>query len=144
MNLKFDSKCSFCNLLLKGFPLKIADLDVSVACLHVDQYFYGRCLVILKWHEVELYSLTKEERISFFEDMIKIANALNMALNPDKINYAVLGNVVSHLHWHVVPRFKTDPLWGKPIWAEKHEKKQLSHSEYEQLIMLIKDILRHK
>ena len=138
MDLKFDSNCLFCNLLLEGFPLKVADLDVSIVCLHVDQYFYGRCLVILKCHEVELYNLTRDDRIRFFEDMIRVANALNVALNPDKINYAVLGNVVPHLHWHVIPRYKSDSLWGKPIWAERHEERRLSQLEYEQLINLIR------
>jgi diadenosine tetraphosphate (Ap4A) HIT family hydrolase len=32
------------------------------------------------------------------------------------MNVESLGNVMPHLHWHVIPRYKTDPRWGAPIW----------------------------
>ena len=38
-------------------------------------------------------------------------------LRPDKINLASLGNVVPHLHWHVIPRWKNDSHFPDPIWA---------------------------
>ena len=31
-------------------------------------------------------------------------------------NDHLLGNVVPHLHWHIIPRYRTDPRWGQPIW----------------------------
>lgn len=36
---------------------------------------------------------------------------------PDHMNIESLGNVVAHLHWHIIPRYRTDPRWGQPIWA---------------------------
>jgi diadenosine tetraphosphate (Ap4A) HIT family hydrolase len=36
---------------------------------------------------------------------------------PDKINLASLGNVVPHLHWHVIPRFADDPHFPNPVWG---------------------------
>jgi diadenosine tetraphosphate (Ap4A) HIT family hydrolase len=36
---------------------------------------------------------------------------------PDKINLACLGNVVPHLHWHVIPRWRDDSHFPAPIWA---------------------------
>jgi diadenosine tetraphosphate (Ap4A) HIT family hydrolase len=38
------------------------------------------------------------------------------AVQPDHINVAALGNVIPHLHWHVIPRYRDDPRWGAPIW----------------------------
>jgi diadenosine tetraphosphate (Ap4A) HIT family hydrolase len=38
-------------------------------------------------------------------------------LQPDKINLASLGNMVPHLHWHVVPRWRDDSHFPAPIWA---------------------------
>jgi diadenosine tetraphosphate (Ap4A) HIT family hydrolase len=32
------------------------------------------------------------------------------------MNIASLGNVVPHLHWHIIPRYRGDPRWGDPIW----------------------------
>jgi len=43
--------------------------------------------------------------------------ALREALAPDKVNLASLGNVVPHLHWHVIPRFRDDRHFPAPIWA---------------------------
>ena len=36
---------------------------------------------------------------------------------PDKMNLASLGNLVPHLHWHVIPRFENDPHLSAAIWA---------------------------
>jgi diadenosine tetraphosphate (Ap4A) HIT family hydrolase len=38
-------------------------------------------------------------------------------VRPDKINLASLGNVVPHLHWHVIPRWRDDSHFPAPIWA---------------------------
>ena len=35
-----------------------------------------------------------------------------------KINLASLGNMVPHLHWHVVARFDADAHFPAPIWAQ--------------------------
>ena len=39
-------------------------------------------------------------------------------LQPDKINLASFGNMVPHLHWHVIPRFKDDMHFPNPIWGQ--------------------------
>jgi len=33
------------------------------------------------------------------------------------VNVAMLGNVVSQLHCHVVAREADDPAWPKPVWG---------------------------
>src|SRR5262245_48264110 len=43
--------------------------------------------------------------------------AVRDVLHPDKINLASLGNVVPHVHWHVIPRWKDDCNFPKPIWG---------------------------
>ena len=37
-------------------------------------------------------------------------------MKPDHINVESLGNVVPHLHWHIIPRYVGDPMWGAPVW----------------------------
>ncbi len=141
--MKYDDDCPFCKLLRSGFPLKICDLSVSIVVLHPDQLYYGRCMVVLKWHETELYRLSRSDRIAFYEDMIMVAKAISNALKPDKLNYEVLGNVVPHLHWHLIPRYHSDPAWGKPVWSVRCRPKHLSKEEYDELIELIGDYLRN-
>jgi diadenosine tetraphosphate (Ap4A) HIT family hydrolase len=42
---------------------------------------------------------------------------MHAALRPRRINYECLGNVVAHVHWHLVPRYEDDPAPTRPIWV---------------------------
>lgn len=46
-----------------------------------------------------------------------VESVVRSVMNPDKINLASLGNVVPHLHWHVIPRWTDDSHFPAPIWA---------------------------
>ena len=35
-----------------------------------------------------------------------------------QVNVASLGNVVPHLHWHVIPRYADDAHFPAPVWAQ--------------------------
>ena len=106
---------------------------VSVAKLNPDQAFEGYTFLTLKWHEEELYKLADKDRKQFLEDMSLVANALSKTFKPDKMNYELLGNSMPHLHWHLVPRYTSDPMWGRPIWAGNKRRKRLSAEGYELL-----------
>jgi diadenosine tetraphosphate (Ap4A) HIT family hydrolase len=47
-----------------------------------------------------------------------VESALRRTYAPAKINLASLGNLVPHLHWHVIPRFRDDPNFPAPVWSE--------------------------
>lgn len=107
---------------------------VSRTKLNPDQLFKGYSFVTLKWHAEELYQLTDKERKSFLDDMSIVADALAKALKPDKMNYELLGNGVPHMHWHIVPRYRSDPMWGRPIWSGNRGKKRLTQEDYSHLL----------
>ena len=44
--------------------------------------------------------------------------ALRELMQPEKINLASFGNMVAHLHWHVVPRFADDKHFPGSVWSE--------------------------
>jgi diadenosine tetraphosphate (Ap4A) HIT family hydrolase len=48
-------------------------------------------------------------------------------LQPQKINLASLGNMVPHLHWHVVARFDWDSHFPSPIWAAAQRPPSVEH-----------------
>jgi diadenosine tetraphosphate (Ap4A) HIT family hydrolase len=103
---------------------------VSVAKLNPDQAFEGYTFLTLKWHEEELYRLIDKDRKQFLGDMSLVANALSKVFKPDKMNYELLGNSMPHLHWHLVPRYTSDPMWGRPIWAGNRRRKRLNAEGY--------------
>jgi diadenosine tetraphosphate (Ap4A) HIT family hydrolase len=47
----------------------------------------------------------------------RVELALREVMRPAKVNVASLGNVVPHLHWHVIPRFTDDAHFPSPVWA---------------------------
>ncbi len=100
------------------FWLKIHTLSVSTLYLDRNQTYRGHSqLVFDRRHAVGLESLTSEEFVAFMADLRRAAQAITTVCHPDLMNYASLGNVVPHLHWHLVPRYRTDPRWGGPIYT---------------------------
>lgn len=79
--------------------------------------FPGFCRVIWHAHVGEMSDLSMGDRTLFMAAVFAVEGALRRVFSPDKINLASLGNVTPHLHWHVIPRFKTDAAFPKPIWA---------------------------
>jgi diadenosine tetraphosphate (Ap4A) HIT family hydrolase len=79
--------------------------------------FPGFCRVIWKMHVREMSDLTAEERHHLLDVVNAVETAVRRVVQPDKINLASLGNVVPHLHWHVIPRWADDSHYPAPIWT---------------------------
>lgn len=69
-------------------------------------------------HVAEFSDLPPAERLVCMEAVAAIERLLREQLRPSKINLASLGNVVPHLHWHVIARFADDSHFPNPIWGE--------------------------
>lgn len=75
--------------------------------------------VIWNDHIAEWTDLVPEDRSHIMQAVAKVETVLREALSPTKINLASLGNVVPHLHWHVIARYDWDARWPAPVWASK-------------------------
>ncbi len=133
--------CPMCERWETDTDLRIAELTYSWLILNRDQFFPGYCLLITKKHQTELFHLDTAVRQGLMEEVSRVAQALSLCFRPDKLNYELLGNMVPHIHWHLVPRYRTDPLWPRPIWSEPHQEVQLSAEEYRQRCNLIRQTL---
>ena len=49
---------------------------------------------------------------------VSAEQALRELMQPAKINLASFGNMVPHLHWHVIARFADDRHFPGSIWCE--------------------------
>lgn len=78
----------------------------------------GLCRVILSRHVAEMTDLAPADRQRLMAVVFAVETVLRTVLSPDKINLASLGNVVPHLHWHVIPRWRDDATFPAPIWTE--------------------------
>ena len=73
--------------------------------------------LVLKRHAAELSDLTAAERHRVVDLLALVEQVLRDGLQPAKINLASLGNLVPHLHWHVIARFADDAHFPQPVWA---------------------------
>lgn len=73
--------------------------------------------VVWREHVAELTDLAVVDRQRCMDAVAAVESVLREALSPRKINLAALGNMVPHLHWHVIARFDWDSHFPQPIWG---------------------------
>ena len=73
--------------------------------------------VVWNAHVAEFSDLDALERQHCMDAVTVVEQALREHLAPTKINLAALGNMVPHLHWHVIARFDWDSHFPAPVWA---------------------------
>ena len=73
--------------------------------------------VVWNTHVVEFGDLSALDRLSCMDAVVLAEQTLRATLQPDKINLASLGNVVPHLHWHVIARWGWDAYWPQSAWS---------------------------
>ena len=73
--------------------------------------------VVWNAHAAEFSDLTVAERQHCMDAVAVVEQVLREHLVPTKVNLAALGNMVPHLHWHVIARFDWDSHFPAPVWA---------------------------
>ena len=137
-----DAACVMCDKYgQSGGLLHIADLDLSRVFLHEDQFFPGYVLLVLRRHVTELFELPGPERATLMEEVSRVAQALALVFRPIKMNYELIGNLVPHIHWHLVPRLVTDPSLRSPIWTVEHQAAPLGPAAARERIETIRQAL---
>ena len=91
--------------------------NLRVIAVHNEANAPAFCRVIWQHHVAEMTDLQPAERAELMDVVYKVEAAMRQVLQPEKINLASLGNVVPHVHWHVIARFKDDACFPAPIWA---------------------------
>jgi diadenosine tetraphosphate (Ap4A) HIT family hydrolase len=89
--------------------------------------FPGFCRVIWTEHIAEMSQLSVDQRARLNHVLMLIEKAVLEVMSPDKVNLAALGNMVPHLHWHVIPRFEKDVCFPGSVWSEKLRVQDESH-----------------
>jgi diadenosine tetraphosphate (Ap4A) HIT family hydrolase len=98
-------------------PYFVKELKTGYIVFGDNQFFKGYTLFLCKKHVNELHRLDPDFKKEFLNEMSCVAEAVFKTFKPQKLNYELLGNAEPHLHWHIFPRHKNDPLPNKPIWT---------------------------
>ena len=113
--------CEICDRYVPNYndrnPYFVAELDTGWAVLGDNQTYPGYTIFASKTCVPELHMLAPDVRTRFLDEMAIVAEAVFRAFSPRKLNYELLGNSVSHLHWHIFPRYEDDPNPQWPVWS---------------------------
>lgn len=113
--------CTICqkikNIKNGSNPYFVFELPTGYIVLGDYQFYRGYTLFLCKKCVNELHELLPSFRQQFLEDMSLVGEAVFKAFKPRKLNYELLGNTTPHLHWHLFPRYKNDPIPQRPIWC---------------------------
>jgi diadenosine tetraphosphate (Ap4A) HIT family hydrolase len=102
---------------LEADTQRIGDLPFARILLMNDARFPWLILVPRMAGLRELIDLAPSDQQRLLDDINRAANALRALEKPDKLNIAMLGNVVPQLHVHVIARFTKDAAWPQPVWG---------------------------
>ncbi len=98
-------------------PYFVKELETGYVVIGDHQHFKGYTLFLCKEHSTELHFLPKEFKLKYLEEMSLVAEAVYHVFKPEKLNYELLGNGDSHLHWHLFPRVTGDTPIKGPVWV---------------------------
>jgi len=135
--------CSMCDSVAAGalakHPQLIAVLEHGQLVLHSQQGQRGWCVLELRKHAEHLSDLPATEQAAIFAEVARAAVAVRRVTGCGRINYECLGNVTAHVHWHIIPRYPSDPDTKAPVWgfAGSHLSHQLAEEDRRTLIAAI-------
>ena len=107
--------CELCDLAASS---KVVANGKFAVILADEANYPGFARVVWNEHVREVSDLPDADRLLLNEAVFRLEQAVREVMQPLKVNVASLGNVVPHLHWHVIPRYADDAHFPAPVWAQ--------------------------
>lgn len=132
-------------------PYFVKELDTGYVVIGDTQHFKGYTLLLCKEHKTELFHLDHSYKMKFLEEMSIVAESVSNAFGAEKMNYELLGNGETHLHWHLFPRVSGDlgdygnfgkgPVWWYPMEKMYSDDNRPSDDELDEMKSKLKEEL---
>ena len=119
-----NANCPLCTT--DGGELVWSNDQLRVILANEPEY-PGFCRVIWNEHLAEMTDLAIEQRSLMMRTVMKVEQAMIDVMHPDKVNLAALGNMVPHLHWHVIPRYQPDITFPGSVWSVSQRASDAKH-----------------
>jgi diadenosine tetraphosphate (Ap4A) HIT family hydrolase len=117
----------------------IARLRAATLALHDDARFPGRAVLVLDAHATLVEDLPLAVAGDLARDVRQAALAIRAAAGAARINYAAFGNVVPHVHVHLIPRHGPwDTAPRATAWDHPEPERPLAPGEAERLVAAIR------
>jgi diadenosine tetraphosphate (Ap4A) HIT family hydrolase len=115
------ASCELCESI--GGELLHQAVQFRVVLIDDDNY-PGFCRVIWQGHVKEVTDLPELDRMLLMDVLWQVEQVVREVMQPEKINLASFGNMVPHLHWHVIPRYTDDVHFPQPVWGQAQRSPQ--------------------
>ena len=108
--------CIFCKIVEDSLPsFKVYEDEKTLAFLDINPVSDGHVLLIPKYHEQFMEKLQKEDYIAVFSSLRKLVKPIQDAFEAAASNIVInngpnAGQVVDHVHIHIIPR--SEPMGG--------------------------------
>ena len=112
------SECSLCQK-------NLYNSDEDFLARRGDLYFYkgpfaqkwpGHIMIVNSLHVEEMSDLAMGEAAYAFQEILRTEKFLRNLPGVKRINFVKFGNVCSHLHWHMIPRYEGELHLDKNPW----------------------------
>lgn len=137
-------------MLVENCPLCTADGGALVwrgdklrVIRAAEQGFPAFYRVVWNDHAAEFSDLSATDRIVCMDAVALVERVLREQLAPTKINLAALGNMVAHLHWHVIARYDWDSHFPASVWgAAQRERNEEREAEIARQLPQVDEVLQ--
>lgn len=132
--------CLFCKIVQGKVPsAKVYEDEDVFAFLDINPVNPGHTLVVSKRHFINIFDVPEEELKKLIVVVKKLSRSIKEALGADGINIEMnnekgAGQLINHIHFHIIPRFEGDGLrhWPGKEYQEG-EKKEIAQKIREKL-----------
>lgn len=130
--MSMSEACKFCGgPELRPDMVEVGQVPGGTLYLHRDQTHPGRLLLVVSRHVRKVTDLSPEEYTALMDSMYRAAQAVTTLYQPDKINYLIFGDVSTHLHIHIVPKYRQGKDWGKVFLTDEPDPVYLTEEAYQ-------------
>jgi len=99
---------------------KLAESEHSVWLL-LNNCIFPWFIIVPKTSCTELYQLKKEQQEQLQSEINLLSEFVDCNYKCDKLNVAIIGNIVKQMHTHIIARTEQDPCWPGVVWGTNHK-----------------------
>ena len=106
--------------------------------LYSHAYFYiVKENASIPWVKIFTSDCDEATREAILKAMLLVEQAMREFYSPDKINIALFGNYVPHVHIHVMARFSHDSHFPESMWGIKQREGTLALPDFEAFVIFL-------
>lgn len=102
---------------IESSTAEVATWPLCSLRLKDDARFHWLLLMPRRPDVTEFTDLSAEDYDQLSTEILAATKVVQEVARPDKINVAMIGNLVPQMHIHVLGRFTSDAAWPGPVWS---------------------------